>query len=339
MADSIRPEIRSTIMAYPDLIMGLNVVFGPLLGSFLYKRSGSIVFLVSIALAVDLSALALVWLFVPESRTLKARRRSRTEYTETLARRSARAATRTRVRRFLDSINIFRPLLSLRFKHLKQYAPHRVNAWILVVALGISVELSAGFINVAIVYSENQFGWTAVENGYLLSAIGASRVFILTIVYPLAIAALRRVWHISTHRLDLVDTTILRIALTIDVVSVVIIAYARTGSIFVIGMVCLSAGGMTGPIIKNAIIKYAQRHNVGEVAGALGFVANIGIMTAPLVFFSVYKYTLDTRPYFVFELTSMIFICLLTLCLFLRPVRNPLDDAAGEEALNDIEND
>jgi hypothetical protein len=200
------------------------------------------------------------------------------------------------------------------------------------------MDIIFGFLQVAVIYSETMFQWTAVETGYIISILGGAKVVQLSVIYPVVVALLRRIWHFSTHRLDLVDTTVIRIALAACCISMAVIAYAPNGSVFLVGLIGMSFGSLSSPIIKNAIIKYSQRNSVGEVMGALGFVTSTCLITAPLLFFSAYKWTLDTRPYFVFELTTALYAVLLLVTLLLRPVRDPLDDTGVEESLDEVEN-
>jgi MFS family permease len=337
ITDSVRPDIRGAVLAYPDMVLGIGAVFGPLTGSLLYKHTQSFGFLMLCCLACDAIVLITFILLVPESRTLKARRLSQALHSEALVRRAARAEARSRPRRFFDAINIFHPLLSLRFKHLSSYPIHRRNAWILIVCLAVLMDIIFGFLQVAVIYSETIFQWTAVETGYIISILGGAKVVQLSLIYPVVVASLRRIWHFSTHRLDLVDTTVIRIALAACCVSMAVIAYAPNGSVFLVGLIGMSFGSLSSPIIKNAIIKYSQRNSVGEVMGALGFVTSTCLVTAPLLFFSAYKWTLDTRPYFVFELTTALYAVLMLVTLLLRPVRDPLDDTGVEESLDEVE--
>jgi MFS family permease len=208
-----------------------------------------------------------------------------------------------------------------------------------VVFQAVSAVVSIALSNVAIIYSELTFGWTGVETGYMFSAYGIARVLQLTFLYPGLISGLRRLWHSSTHRLDMIDSTVIRISTVACTLCLCFVAYSPTGLLFGASVVSIGVGAVAGPIARNAIIKYTKKDSVGEVLGALGFVSSSGMIMAPLVFFTIFRYTVNARPHFVFELLTVIYALMLLVTLKLKPVRDPLEDIAEEEALDNVEND
>jgi MFS family permease len=331
-ADCIKPNVRARYFSWIDASVASGVALGPGLGSFILQKFNTLSLILGITVVCDVIFCVLVYFFVPESRTVRARRQSQTSYDEARKERLSQSMRQ----QYVAMMNVFGPLRQLAFPHVRR-GKDRINAWLLVAILSLSTGLGVGISLLLVMYPETKFGWSSVETGYLLSMVGAVKSFSLAVTFPGLFYLLGHFLDKDTHRLDKVDAWVIRIGLTGAMCGFIILSKSETGIEYVEGVLTEVFFGIAGPAVKNGIIKYSSKDDIGEVFGALGMLIHIATVFCPFVFLTVFNLTLKSRPQMVFEIGA----CTLAVLVFLSMMLSRRSDEEHllEEGVVDNAND
>ncbi|ANB14245.1 hypothetical protein AWJ20_5206 [Sugiyamaella lignohabitans] len=323
VADCIPPSLRAKSLAMLDSCLFGSIAIGPVIGSLILSTYRSLPKLYMVSIGFYVTNIVLTALFLVESRPLKARRMSQVQYDTDLEQVMSNA---TNWQQYLHKVNFLKPLALLKFDHLSDRASRR-NARMLVIMASLGMEFAIAISPIIMMIAELKFKWTGVEVGYLISVFGMSRVFVLAIIFPLALRFLRSKFRVVGNGLDKVDLTMIRIGQLISIFGYSALGNAPNPKVFAIVLIIDSLAGVQIPSMKNAIIKHAPQDRIGELLGALSLVNNFSMVVGPLVFFRIFNLTVATRPQTVFEIVSLGFFCLLITSFFLsKPSPPPSPD-------------
>lgn len=337
VSDTAVPGKRAYALGRLDSALFLCLAVGPLIGSAVLKITNSLAFLYCVSTALYAAYLLIVLVFLDESRTPEARRRS-----VVAARRASAAADNdasdTQWRRWtatLRAVNILGPLRAAFFSHIGEKRD-RTNARLLVAVATCGAELAIGVSPVLLLYSEMKFNWTSVETSYIMSIFGFSRATVLGFIFPLLSKRLHA--HVfgwaadgpapdspdtpgPRHRnVDRLDVLLIRIGIVFSVVGFAAIGLAPTGALYFAAIVVDSLGGIQLPAVKNAIIKHSEPHAVGELLGAIGLLNSLGQIVGPALFFAIFNLTVASYPATVLFVVAGGYALLFGLTFFLRAV-------------------
>lgn len=325
ITDCVRPVHRTRYIGYMDAVMSISLTLGPTIGAFLTRVTGSITTTIVVSCSAP-AFMLLILCFTPESRTEKARRESQASYASSRASNvTDHLNTTEKLRHIISNLNFLAPLKKLAFSNIES-KKDRKNAWLLVFFLFFASEIGMGVGNLFLIYPELKFGWTSVETGYSLTVFGLFKTLNLIILLPFMIKMLSKLWHLSVKRLDMIDATIIRVSLVGSVIGFGTVAFASTGTMFVMGISIIQVTSAVGPAVTSALIKFVNKEEVGEVLGAVGFLMNLGGITSPVIFMQIFTHTAESNPNMVFKVVMFLNFVLFLITSLMLPVRSENED-------------
>lgn len=345
VSDSVRESCRAPMLSISDSIVYGGLALGPLVGStFLKLTNHSItrLFACSVALEVTFWVTMLIWL--PESRLETGPLDSVLPGPSPGSPGSAgssdscllsKPSQRTRpvlsaLRRIGTSLLL--PLNAFKLPHIpRHHSRIRLNAYILMFVFSSIIEVGTSVIPLIFIYAKLQFKWTSVENGYFISTLAGSRFVVLAIALPSILSWVRRHFHHSARYVDRTDLFFLRFGLVVSFVAYVALSRAPNGTVFLCEAVLFALSSCETPILKNTLMKFAERGKVAELLGLSQFLARAGSIFAPTLFALVFHKTAGYRPQLVLEMVAGIVLCLLVAINFLYVgPPPPAGDVLGE---------
>jgi Major Facilitator Superfamily len=316
VSDCTDSATRTAVVSILDAMLFGGLAVGPTLGSLFLQRFGHLSRLFATTLSMNLACLTLVVLLLPESRAPKSRRSSQAIYD---ASRHHMRTTYTNWQKHMYRMNFLRPLGMLMFRHLQKRQDRR-NARALVAIGSICLELSGSLGPILLFYVEDQFRWTSIQTGYMMSAAGLLRALILGVIFPMTTRYLIQHKYQNGDFFTFADLYIIRIALSINCIAIFLVSVAPSPNLFAAAVVFDALAAALMPTVKNSVIKHAQESQVGELLGALNLLTNIGMIVIPFIFFTIFRYTITSQyPSIVFQIVSGLFCTMLTCTLLLYP--------------------
>lgn len=321
IADTVKESQRAKILSIQDAIYSGGMAIGPIIGSYILASTNNIGFLFGIGCVSVLAFLLIVLFVLPESRSEKSRRQSiaahvarKASFLETRKTRLASSEINEEdisifskvglIEKFHDILhflNFVEPLKVLKFSNIKN-SKFKVNAYLLIIAQTLISGAVVNGIPFIILLAKARFQWTSVQNNYLVSILGGTRFFTLSLVLPRIFDYVRLRWFHSSVTIDHGDKTILQGSLTLSTLGYFLISKSNTGHLFMFSMFFLAFGSGTSPVIRNSLIKYSPPNKVAEVLGAANMITTILSVFTPTLFAQVYKYTAEHRPQAVIEI-------------------------------------
>lgn len=331
ISDCTDPATRAMVLSILDAMLFCGFAVGPTLGSLFLQSFGHLSSLFATTLLMNLCCVSLVILFLPESRAPKSRRSSQALYD---ASRHVMRTTYTNMQKHIYRLNFLRPLEMLMFRHLEKRQDRR-NARVLVAVGSICLEFAVSVGPIFLFYAEDQFKWTSIQTGYMMSASGLLRALILGVVFPMVTRYLVKHNYQHGDYFSKGDLLIIRTALIVNIVSLFLASVAPSANLFAAAVVFDALGATMIPTVKNSIIKHAQESQVGELLGALNLLTNIGMVVIPFCFLAIFRYTVSSNhPSMVFKIVSGLFLVLLACTLVVRPRQHRLDDIESHGTTN-----
>lgn len=349
IADTVKESQRAKILSIQDAIYSGGMAIGPIIGSYILATTNDIKILFSIGCVSVLAFLFIVVFILPESRSEKSRRQSiaahvarKVSFLETRKTRLASSEINEEdisifskvglIEKFHDilhSLNFVEPLKVLKFSNIKN-SRFKTNAYLLIIAqtlMSVAVVNGMPFI---ILLAKARFQWTSVQNNYLVSILGGTRFFTLSLVLPRIFDYMRLHWSHSSVTIDHCDKTIFQASLTFSTLGYFLISKSNTGHLFMFSMCFLAFGSGTSSVIRNSLIKYSPPNKVAEVLGAANMITTILSVFTPTLFAQVYKYTAEHRPQAVIEILVVCELVVFIVVCFLY-VKEDGDTLENEE--------
>lgn len=285
---------RTKLLAMVDGCFFGSLALGPTFGSWVIRMWGIEVLFIITSIGALLASL-LTLIFMGESLSPYHKRRNST---------NKRSVSST--------------LSMLTFKHISDPKSRR-NAWILLICALLGSEFAMSFVVVLLLYPKRVFGWTAVQSGYLVSAMSSTRTFWFLVGFPYLYSRLSNHYEVHKDRIDKVDTTLLRACLGFSVLGYFSMAYAGNQEQFFIGGVIDACSSIGLPIYKASLIKYVPQGQFGSFFAVFNFICAASAIVFPTVFLKIYSHTFSWRPYFTFEIVGSIFVIIFFITFLLKP--------------------
>lgn len=280
---------------------------------------------------------------LPESRSQKARRMSRTLSHSLLHASLQVNESQSKWSTMLERLNFFRPLRlifypkdsvhSLRHDTIKA-SRKAVFLLILMDCLLSSIAMPMG--EILILYGIYQFGWSAHNIGYLMTVSCASRAFTLVVLNPVINFNLLQTYfglEVNKKRFDRVDFWGVFIAYSFEAIGLACLAIAPTSALFIACLVFTSLGSIASPAINSSVIKFFPESKVGEVFGSISLVKNILSLVTPSLILAIYKISIS-KWHFP-QATFVVLIATTLIMLFVSVyVIGILEHAENDEAQN-----
>lgn len=118
---------------------------------------------------------------------------------------------------------------------------------------------------------------------------------------------------------DMLDLTIIRVAISLEVIGYFFYATANSGAMFYCAGVFASLGGVGSPTLQSALTKHVPHGKVGQLLGATGLLHALARVLGPITFGFIYWKTVGTVPQTVFVVLSCCFGIAFCISWFIRP--------------------
>lgn len=163
-----------------------------------------------------------------------------------------------------------------------------------------------------VLYGDYRYGWSARQLGLTLALYGVGS----TIVSALLIGPIvKRIGERSA----------LLLGLSLGAVSAMVIAFAYTGTLFLISIPIASLGGLTSPSLMAIASRKASDREQGRLQGALGSLQGIAMMSAPILLSQIFAVAIQRggQAYAGAPFAFVAFVMLLALLVAARATRHP----------------
>lgn len=260
--------------------------------------------------------LLLILFLLPESRSDKARQKSRklsrSESEDTLL--------RARGSKLLNSLNFLKPLRILCYPKDKLPASrhqsiraYRTAVMALVFCECVLVSLVIPLGEIFILYGIWRFKWGAKDIGHLLAASSSSRAFTLIVLSPIIHHKFfEGLLKLRVHHkyLDDVDYGMISMAFLIEIIGMTALSMATSTPLFLMCSVFSAVAAIAGPALNSSIVKFYPELCIGEVFGGMALIKNTLGIVVPVCLLGLYKFTLKTWlfPQFVFLTVAGCFV-------------------------------
>lgn len=346
LADISEPSERVTALGMSTAAIFIGMSVGPLAGNLVLSLSTRTtasdipdVNLTRISIPshefapikfeVLLLGLALIYtFFIPESRSLRSRRKSRSlVLIPTIVTTSYYESISNQV------ISIIKPLrmLMVRAEDLhpsldrSKVANYRFTVLFLAFTDAVWTGLGPAVGEILVLYGFFAMNWEQSDVALLTTLASSTKAIVLIIISPMINHRLlqkRLNFKVIEHQFDMVDFSNLALGFTADAVGFILTYFCRnTNSIFAL-MPIKALGALTIPTLSSSIIKFYPESRVGEVYGALAIIKNFSGIILPVVYLSIYKYSLKqwSLPGFTFLLSAGLDIATILIMICVKNV-------------------
>ena len=335
-ADCTAPPKRAMAFGYFHACLFTGIAIGPLVAALLIKLSGELLTIFYVALAVHTVFIFFILFVVPESLSRKRQILAQEKYH--LEGQSLRLLDERHhgghygtLRVMIRKANILAPLKILWPTGPGSSSHLRANLILLSAVDTIIFGVAMGAVTVLVYYLGFQFGWDTTQSSEFVSIVNIVRVGALLIVLP-SLNYLVRTRRANRQRResgfaipesnsgsDLLDLSIIRVAIGLEVLGYAGYAIARTGPLFVLSGILAACGGVGSPTLQSALTKHVPHDRVGQLLGATGLLHALARIVAPTIFNLIYAATVGTFPQAVFTVLTGCFGVAFLVSWFIRP--------------------
>lgn len=317
-ADCTPPSRRNVAFAYFHSCLFLGIGVGPLIFGFVVQLTGSLLIIFYVALAFHLIFVFALLFVIPESLSKRRQMEAREKYE--IRRRHAGFEGGGPLQ---GLYSFFEPLRILWPTGPGSSPALRRNLVILASIDFITFGVAMGAMAIIVGYIKSTFHWDAAEQSYYMSAVNLLRVACLVIVLPLVTRIVRGPQSSTKPQpqsgSDLLDLSVIRFSIFLDVLGFLGYTIARTGGLFTVAGLLSSVGGMGGPTLQSALTKHVPADRTGELLGATGLLHALARVISPLIFSAIYYNTVDNYKQAVFLCLAVTFIVAEVMSWLVRP--------------------
>ncbi|KAK6463062.1 major facilitator superfamily domain-containing protein [Scheffersomyces coipomensis] len=355
ISDVVEPHERiySLGLGIASLFIGFST--GPLIGNFLLslstKMSNSIDINTTIAegefvpLKFELCIYAIVALYsifvLPESRSAKARRKSRSlsiSSSSSLILTSPHLAsqedTPTSIQKFINQINFLKPLRLLLLpeevvnrQNMSRVNKDRAAVMMLIISDCILAVTGISLGEINILYGIYNFGWSQRDIGHLLAIGFSTKATVLIILCPIINHKVFQKgfkFKVMRKQFDMVDFSMIYLGLSCEALGLLLLMFMPTTHTFFAGIMLAGLGSISSPALNSSVIKFYPESKIGELFGAIALLKNLLVILGPVTFLSIYKYALEywNKPGAVFFVAGSIMFFNSNLVMIVKRVLN-----------------
>ncbi|KAJ7707843.1 major facilitator superfamily domain-containing protein [Mycena metata] len=358
LSDIVPPEQRSRIFGVVLGFFLAGIGIGPMLGSFVIRITQNVlsVFFLTAILRVLQACLALFVL--PESLTKAQMQRALEMHQEVSPRGDQPTALwwLKRIFFFLEPLSIFLPSKIVN-ENSSKVGKRDWNLTFLALGYGLMF-LAAASIMDQFLYALLTFGWDAEYLGYCISSIGLAQAFYLCLILPFVIHLVKnRAAKNHKHNSErepllsdqdtpltkyippkayILDLTIARLSVLVNVITFAILPWAPTGLIFLVFISLGSFGAGLGPAVNSVALELYSRKlgknaalESGKLFGAMSVVqAVFAHVLGPPLYGLLYAATVADHPRTIFfvALGNATLSSVLLACVRVTPEVEDTDD-------------
>jgi MFS family permease len=327
-ADCTAPPKRAVAFGYFHACLFSGIAGGPLLAAWLINSFGNLIIIFYVALGIHGCFIFFVLFVVPESLSKKRQVLAREKYIEEGENILWDGYTWVWA---LRKGNIFLPLNILWPTGPGSSGHLRANLILLSAVDTIIFGVAMGSMTVIVYYLGYQFGWNTAQTSEFMSVVNTIRVTALLTILPL-LNYLVRTRRANRQRResgfavpernsgsDMLDLSIIRVAIAFEALGYVGYALARTGPLFVLAGVFAACGGVGSPTLQSALTKHVPHDRVGQLLGATALLHALARIVAPAMFNLIYANTVGSLPQAVFVVLAGCFGVAFVVSWFIRP--------------------
>lgn len=300
--DCTPPHMRNVVFGYFHGCLFTGIALGPILAGLLIKRTGSIVIVFYVLLAVHIFFVCFITIVVPESLSKKRQLVAREKHKSHLLEMGPNGDWINSLR----SLNLLEPLKILWPTGEGSSPALRRNLFFLAAVDTIVFGVAMGSMTIVIIYTNYQFGWGSFESARFMSIVNSSRVMCLLVVLPLVTRYVRGKAGTTKQAAtgsDTFDLTIVRISVLFDTLGYLGYTLSRTGATMTLSGAVAAVGGIGSPTLQSALTKHVSADRTGQLLGASGLLHALARVVAPTVFNAIYSATVG-------KFTQTVFVCL-----------------------------
>ncbi|CAI2162721.1 3579_t:CDS:2 [Funneliformis geosporum] len=353
--DCTPPTQRSVVFGWLQGAMYIGIALGPMIGGWIVGITKNILSVFYVMFVIYFMIFLFFIFILPESLTAERSLANSTNYQEGLRSKGNGNEKRSWINRFVSFVHgIFEPLSIFLTSETNQrqandhvdkipiIASKRSLLSLIIINILLSIAMN-GMQSIFLLYTTLVFKWSLLEQGYVLFMMGATRVFVLFVLFPTLSSKFKRSFRLKNNddhvdnivdneriliiedfhnkgeeiqmRKELVfEVWIIRLALLID--AFVYIAFGLTKSSFVFYGVTATASlaAVANPILRSLQTNLVAPSKIGQLLGAIGVLDSIIRVIAPIIFNTLYSILVKTSPNHIWYVVSASFIiaCLFT---------------------------
>ncbi|KAJ7164494.1 major facilitator superfamily domain-containing protein [Mycena filopes] len=337
---------RTFSVVYGFMLAGLGL--GPVLGSFVVRKTHSLIAVFYVGTALRVIYLCLIWFILPESRTTAQMEKSSAKHHAVNL--DADGAPSSRFQRLSF---FWKPLSVLMPEQSPKGGRRDWNLTLLVLSYGVMLLAASSLIN-QLLYAIYTFEWDAEYLGYCVSSIGLTRAAVLTLILPLVMKVVKKRTQRQNIPIDrsperepllsnrepgvkdtvpkfyIFDLRLARFSVLVDAVTYAIQPFAPTGIIFLLFTSLGSFGAGLAPAVNSVALElYTRRLGKGATVESGKLFAAIGVVQAvfghvlgPPMYGFIYAATVASYPRTIFYVALGNSVVSLVLLAFVRVAPN-----------------
>lgn len=291
ISDIVDTESRPVYISILMSVTYLSLGFGPLIGSFIKKLTGSDMTILYFSLILAIIPNIMVFTCLVETKHPESLRLANERYEERYATEKFGLVGTFK--------SFFKPIKRLWLPRTEtgSILP-RINVLTLCLIDIISMAACVGTMHVLIIYCIVQFNWTSIEINYYMSITGFGKAFVLLFLSPLLIKILTKKFNYrpDSESIDKIDKVLVISSLFFVFLSIFFALFASSSMGIYISAILESLGGMLSPIIQSSIVKFSSRTESGEMFGAIALVRHLAMFLFPLLFLQIYSFSVSFFP-------------------------------------------
>jgi hypothetical protein len=266
------------------------------MASGLIKYTGNLIGAIWAVLCLDMVAMLMFVFIIPESVSANL-----------LAKRQQQEKRETSNLSWV-SLNLLKPgqaLWSISMAQPHNICRNIIALLIMNVLFGVIIDLRA---EVAVLYPQMKFSWTAVEIGYLSAATACTRLILLTLIIPICIKALHHLYNENSNDIPGIsktDLTIIQSGNMFEIVGYIFAGLARNGVEFSVSEFISTIGVVSKITVQSAILNVVPKNRIGEFIGGQLLLNKIAKVIFNSVGQYIYSFTVSTRPELLFFICAM----------------------------------
>lgn len=327
--DVVSPARRAVAFGYFQCCFYAGIALGPSLGGYLVTKTNNVLTIFYLAMTVHAIFAVYTALLLPESLSrTRMDQAARRHIRDVAARRDASLAltdpdqskAQVSFAKMMEKANIFK---ALRVFFPQHSAPAIRRNLKLLVGIDLCLLMNMGSFTVIILYAKLIFRWRDLEQGYLLSLIGGSRVIVLLGILPIVVRLVRGKQPKRTpdecaaanaqrenepEGADMLDIWLIRGSLLFESVAFASMALAKTSAGFYLGGALSGFAGVGTPTLQSALTKHVYETETGQLLGAVALLQSLNRVASPLLFGFLYSLTVKRMPAVVFWLIASLML-------------------------------
>ena len=325
--DCSPPAKRNVAFAYLHACLFTGIAFGPFIAGYIVKRTGAILSVFYISLGCHVFFIFYILFVIPESlsKELQMAAREKKKLSDSgddPLNWSDWGIVPSMAKLIMKGGGLFTPLKVLWPTGEGSSPALRRNLALLAAVDTTMFGVTMGSMTVILIYTKFMFNWDTTQTSYFVGIQNICRVANLLLILPSVTRLIRGPTPAVAPRntgSDMLDLSIIRIAIAFDILGYIGYATSRQGNLFILSGAIAAVGGMGSPTLQSALTKHVPRDRVGALLGANGLLHALARVVSPTIFNGIYSATVGKFSQTVFVCLASTFGVAFILSWFIRP--------------------